>query len=491
MPRTGQHAIVLGASLAGLFTARVLTESFDEVTLVDRDSLPDGPVPRKGVPQGWQSHGLHARGREILEDLFPGLTDELVAHGASLGDVQDAARWINDGHRLRRAVSGMHGIAFSRPLLEDLVRTRVRALRGVSFATPVEVLELTATADRVTGVRVRVRGTVGDGETMAADLVVDATGRGSHMPAWLDGLGFPRPSESEIQIGLGYTTWEFGRRPGDLDGDIAAIIGATVDNQRFGAALACEGDRWQVTAGGYLGLHASATDIAQFRAFAAALPAPDIGNLVADREPLAPGRLHRIPSSRRRHYEKLSRFPRGLLVIGDALSSFNPAYGQGMTVAAVEVLALRDLLAGPTALDDLGRRFFRKAARIVDVPWAIAGGSDLRLPGVPGPVPRKVRIINAYVARVQAAAAIDPAVGLAFLRVANTVDLPEKLLRPSVALRVLRAGRRRASGTTEPGRRAEAAPLPRPRQSAETGTAASTAAGDVPPVGIEPTLGPF
>ena len=477
MPRRGRHAVVLGASLAGLFTARVLTESFDEVTLVDRDSLPDGPVPRKGVPQGWQSHGLHARGREILEEFFPGLTEELVVHGASLGDVQDDARWINDGHRLRQAVSGMQAIAFTRPLLEDLVRTRVRALPGITICPPLDVLDLVAAGEQVTGVQVRVRGTVGDGESMAADLVVDATGRGSHMPAWLAGLGFPRPTESEIEIGVGYTTWEFGRQPGDLDGDIAAIIGATVDNLRFGAALACEGDRWQVTAGGYLGLHASATDIAAFRAFAAALPAPDIGDLVADREPLGPGRLHRIPSSRRRHYEKLPRFPRGLLVIGDALSSFNPAYGQGMTVAAVEALALRDLLAGPTADDDLAPRFFRTAARIIDVPWGIAGGSDLRLPGVPGPVPRKVRMINAYVARVQAAAAVDPAVGLAFLRVANTVDLPEKLLRPSVVLRVLRAGRSRGGAEPSPRRdAATATPLPRPRKSSDAGSARAPAA---------------
>jgi 2-polyprenyl-6-methoxyphenol hydroxylase-like FAD-dependent oxidoreductase len=471
MARRGKHAVVLGASLAGLFTARVLTESFDEVTLVDRDALPDGPVPRKGVPQGWQSHGLHARGREILEELFPGLTGELVAHGASLGDVQRNVTWINDGHRLRKATSGMQGIAFSRPLLEDLVRSRVRALPGVSICAPLDVLDLAGAGDRVTGARVRVRGTVGDGETMTADLVVDATGRGSHAPAWLGDLGFPRPTESEILIGLGYTTWEFGRRPGDLDGDLAAIIGATVDNQRFGAALACEGDRWQVTAGGYLGLHASATDIAAFRAFAAALPAPDIGDLVADREPLGPGRLHRIPSSRRRHYEKVARFPRGFLVIGDALSSFNPAYGQGMTVAAVEALALRELLAGPTPDDQLALRFFRRAARIIDVPWGIAGGSDLRLPGVPGPVPRKVRIINAYVARVQAAAALDPAVGRAFLRVANTVDLPERLLRPSVALRVLRAGR----AAPEDARKGAAAP-PRPRTAADVDRSPAPAA---------------
>jgi 2-polyprenyl-6-methoxyphenol hydroxylase-like FAD-dependent oxidoreductase len=469
MPRTGRHAIVLGASLAGLFTARALSETFDEVTLVDRDALPDGPVPRKGVPQGRQSHGLHARGREILEEFFPGLTDELVAHGASLGDVQADVRWINDGHRLRQAVSGMHGIAFSRPLLEYLVHSRVRALPGVTFCAPLDVLDLAADGDRVTGVRVRVRGTVGDGEVMPADLVVDATGRGSHAPVWLGNLGFPRPPESEIQIGVGYTTWEFPRAAGDLGGDIAAIIGATVDNPRFGAMLACEGDRWQVTAGGYLGLHASAGDIREFRTFAAALPAPDIGDLVAEREPRAPGRLHLIPSSRRRHYEKLRRFPRGLLVIGDALSSFNPVYGQGMTVAAVEAHALRALLASPVKDDDLAARFFRTAARIVDVPWSIAGGGDLRLPGVPGPRPLKVRVINSYVARVQAAAAVDPAVGLAFLRVANTVDLPDKLLRPSVALRVLRAGRTRVPAGQAP--RQDGAPVvPRPRAAADAET---------------------
>jgi 2-polyprenyl-6-methoxyphenol hydroxylase-like FAD-dependent oxidoreductase len=469
MPRTGKHAVVLGASLAGLFTARVLSETFDEVTLVDRDALPDGPVPRKGVPQGWQSHGLHARGREILEEFFPGLTDELVAHGASLGDVQADVRWINDGHRLRQAVSGMQGVAFSRPLLEHLVRSRVRALPGVTTCPPLDVLGLAADGERVTGVQVRVRGTVGNGETMAADLVVDATGRGSHAPTWLGDLGFPRPAESEIEIGLGYTTWEFPRAAGDLGGDIAAIITSTVHNPRFGAALACEGDRWQITAGGYLGLHASAGDIREFRTFAAALPAPDIGALVAEREPLGAGRLHRIPSSRRRHYEKLRRFPRGFLVIGDALSSFNPAYGQGMTVAAVEAHALRELLAGPAGDDDLAARFFRRAARIIDVPWSIAAGGDLRLPGVPGPRPLKVRVINAYVARVQAAAAVDTAVGLAFLRVANTIDLPDKLLRPSVALRVLRAGRTPRPAERAPQQEvAPVVPLPRPRTAADT-----------------------
>jgi 2-polyprenyl-6-methoxyphenol hydroxylase-like FAD-dependent oxidoreductase len=477
--RIGEHAVVLGASLAGLLTARVLTESFDRVTLVDRDTLPDGPLPRRGVPQGWQSHGMHARGREIFEEFFPGLTDELVAHGASVGDVQGDVRWVNDGYRLRPQRCGLQGIAFSRPLLEDRARARVRSLPGITLRSPMDVLDLTAVDDRVTGVRVRDRGDTGAGETLTADLVVDATGRGSHTPVWLETLGFPQPDESAIEVGVCYTTWDFPRRPGDLDGDIAAIITATVDVPRFGAMLAAEGDRWQVTAGGYLGDLASPTDIASFRAFAASLPAPDIGDLVADREPLAPGRLHRIPSSRRRHYERLSRFPRGFLVIGDALSSFNPAYGQGMTVAAVEALALRELLAAPRAADDadLARRFFRRAAAIIDVPWGIAAGGDLRIPDVPGPRPAKVRLVNAYVARVQAAAAVDPAVGLAFLRVANTVDRPETLLRPSVALRVLRAVRSGAVPERSRPQEQPAPALPRPRRASEAEASAPVADG--------------
>ena len=477
MTRIGEHAVVLGASLAGLLTARVLSESFDRVILVDRDVLPEGPVPRRGVPQGWQTHGLHARGREILEQFFPGLTDELVARGASVGDAQQDVRWINDGHRLRKQRSGMEGVSFSRPLLEDRVRARVRSLPQVTLRSPVEVLDLTASGDRVTGVRVRDRGTDGEGESLAADLVVDATGRGSHMPVWLEALGFPRPAETTVEVGLGYTTWDFPRRPGDLDGDMGAVITPTADNQRFGAMLAADGDRWQVTAGGYRGMSASATDIHAFRAFAAALPVPDIGDLVADREPLAPGRLHRFPSSRRRHYEKLHRFPLGLLVIGDALSSFNPAYGQGMTVAAVEALALRDQLADRVAPTDLAPRFFRRAARIIDVPWGIAAGGDLRLPGVPGHRPLKVKVINAYVARVQAAAAVDPAVGLAFLRVANTVDQPEALLRPSVAGRVLRAAmsrRRQDDGAATPRAPRPRLPHPRPAADAQRAEAPAT-----------------
>jgi 2-polyprenyl-6-methoxyphenol hydroxylase-like FAD-dependent oxidoreductase len=464
MMRTGQRAVVVGASMSGLLSARVLTEAFDRVTVVDRDELPGEVAARRGVPQGRHPHGLLARGLEVLEELFPGLTHELVEQGAAVGDMQRDVRWYNDGHLLSQSPIGMQGIAMSRPLLEDRVRARVLALPGVELVAPAQLTDLVATDGRVSGVRVRRGGSaVGstDEETLAADLVVDATGRGSHTPSWLESHGFDRPQESRIDVDIRYTTWVVPRYTDDLNGDLGCLMGATVARPRFGAALALEGGRWIITAGGYRG-DVSPADLAGFRTFAAGLPAPEIGQLMADREPVDGPRTYHFVSSTRRHYEQLTRFPRGLVVTGDAVSSFNPVYGQGITMAAAEALVLRDLLTAGS--DDLARQFFRRAARLIDVAWDIAAGSDLRLPSVPGPRPARVRLVNAYVARVQAAAAVDPEVGAAFLRVANLIDPPESLLRPRLGVKVFTARRRAArveqSATDQPDPTVQ---VPRPR----------------------------
>lgn len=445
-------AIVLGASMGGLLAARVLSEAFGRVTVVERDELPAAAAPRRGVPQSRHPHGVLARGLEVMEDLLPGLTDDLVAHGALPGDLQTDVRWHNDGHLLQPRASGMRGIAVSRPLLEDRVRSRVLDLPGVEILAPSDVLDLTAERGRVTGVQLRSRAPGSAAHLLESDLVVDATGRGSHTPVWLASLGFPRPEESVIEVGIGYTTAVFPRREGDLGNALAVIIGPTVATPRFGVALAMEGARWMVSIGGYRGDHAPVDGMAGYREYAETLPALDVADLIRDRDPMGTFQPYRFQSSTRRHYERLARFPDGLLVVGDALSSFNPIYGQGMTVAALEALALRTSLAEDAA--DLAPRFFRRAARVIDGPWDIAAGGDLRIPQVPGPRSPRVRMVNAYVSRVQAAAAADPDVGLAFLRVANLLDRPESLLRPSVAARVVRAGppkaRRRGFGIPRP-----------------------------------------
>jgi 2-polyprenyl-6-methoxyphenol hydroxylase-like FAD-dependent oxidoreductase len=444
MQPIGKHAIVLGASMAGLTAARVLADAYDQVTVLERDALPAVAVHRKGVPQSHHAHALLAGGRVALEELFCGLTDELVANGALSGGPAEV-RLYNDGLRLCLGPDDRQSIFLSRPLLEGCVRERVQALPNVRVVDRCDAAGLVGTPDGrgVRGVRVLRRADGSAEQVLDADLVVDATGRGSRSPLWLEELGYPRPAQDEVRSGLAYASRIYRRHRGHLDGGLAVVVAATVDRPRGGALLAMEDDRWIVTLNGYLGQRPPA-DPDEFVAFAAGLPAPDIFEVISDAEPLGEVLAARYPVSVRRRYERLGRFPDGYLVVGDAVCAFNPVYGQGMSVAALEALALRECLdADPTA--GLAGRFFAAVARIVDIPWGIAVGSDLRFPGIEGARTAKVRLVNAYLARFHVAAATDPVLGGAFARVVNLMDRPEGLLSPTIALRVLRGNLRRAA----------------------------------------------
>jgi 2-polyprenyl-6-methoxyphenol hydroxylase-like FAD-dependent oxidoreductase len=436
----GDHAVVLGASMGGLAAARVLADAYGRVTVVDRDMLPAPGVQRRGVPQGRHAHGLLARGREALEELFPGLTDELVARGALYGDVQLQGRWYNEGVRLCQAPSGLNSLAVSRPLLEGQVRQRLAACPNVSIVDGYDVAGLVATQDgrRVRGVRTIGRTGGGGAETLTADLVVDASGRGSRSPVWLEALGYRRPEREEVRIHGSYATAMYRRRQEHLDGDRLVIAAATRATRRGAAMLAQEGDRWIVTLFGYLG-ERPPTDPDGFVAWAASLPTPDIHEVITKAELLQAPVPARFPGSIRHRYERLDRFPEGYAVAGDAVCSFNPVYGQGMTVSALEALVLRDCLRDGAG--QLGQRFFRSAAKLIDIPWGIAVGADLRFPEVEGPRTPKVRMVNAYLARLHVAAGSDPVLGRAFLRVVNLIDPPERLMSPELAFRVMRGTR--------------------------------------------------
>jgi 2-polyprenyl-6-methoxyphenol hydroxylase-like FAD-dependent oxidoreductase len=437
----GDHAVVLGASMGGLAAARVLADAYGRVSVVDRDVMPAPGVQRRGVPQGRHAHGLLARGREVLEELFCGLTDELVARGALYGDVQLHGRWYNEGVRLRQAPSGLNSLAVSRPLLEGQVRRRLAAFPNVGIVDGCEVAGLVATPDRrrVTGVRTLRRGAGGPEQVLEADLVVDATGRGSRSPAWLAALGYEPPEQEAVRPQIAYASAVYRRRPAEhLGGDRVVIVAATHATRRGAAMLAMENDRWIVTLFGYMG-DRPPTDPDGFRAWATTLAAPDVHQVISSAELLQAPVPARFPASVRLRYERLDRFPEGYAVTGDAVCSFNPVYGQGMTVSALEALALRDCLRD--GADQVGQRFFRSAAKLVDIPWGIAVGADLRFPEVQGPRTRKVRMVNAYLARLHVAAGSDPVLGRAFLRVVNLIDSPEHLMSPELAFRVMRGTR--------------------------------------------------
>jgi 2-polyprenyl-6-methoxyphenol hydroxylase-like FAD-dependent oxidoreductase len=437
-------AVVIGGSMAGLLAARVLADYFAQVTILDRDSLPDTAVPRKGIPQGQHAHALLGRGQAILEELFPGLTQSLVNEGAALG----YGRYFSGGGYLCPVPNAQPGLFVSRPLLETAVRSRVLALPNVHLSDQCDVLGWTTdeAGARITGVRLIRRPAGSAAVTLPADLVVDASGRGSRTPAWLESLGYPKPEVELVEVGMSYASRLYQRQPGDMDGNMTINIAPTPTNKRACGMLAQEGDRWIVTLAGYFGDHPP-TDAQGYLAFASRLPTLDVYNFIRTATPLTDPVSFKFPSNQRRRYERLDRFPDGLLVIGDAICSFTPIYGQGMTVAAMEAIVLRDCLAAGSKA--LAPRYFRQVSRVVNIPWSITVGNDMSLSETANrPLP--ARLIGWYMSKLLIAAQHDPEVTLAFMQVARLHNAPSSLLHPHVALRILRAhlhlvGRRKQS----------------------------------------------
>jgi 2-polyprenyl-6-methoxyphenol hydroxylase-like FAD-dependent oxidoreductase len=430
----GRRAIVIGGSMGGLIAARALSDSYEQVTIVERDELPAEPSNRRGVPQGRHTHGLLGGGRAVLETLYPGFTHELVARGAVTADITGDVLWCNEGAYHQRFESGLTGVLLSRPLIEHHVRARTLALRNVSVVRgDVVGLDITPDRSRVAGVHLQRYGHDGTSETLAADLVVDASGRGSRALGWLETAGFARPAEEQIEVGLSYATRHYRRRPGDLGSAMGVVVAGTPANPRSGVVLAQEGDRWVVTLVGYKGDGAPPNEEG-FVAFARSLPIAEIAMVVANCEPVGDFVVSRFPSNQRRRFEHLSAPPEGFLAFGDAICSFNPVYGQGMTVAAMEGLALQKCLREGN--QRLARRFYAAAAKLIDAPWSIAVGNDLRMPGVVGPLSPMVRFVNWYMQRLHRAAWHDPQVAMAFQRVANLLAPPPSILAPAIARRV-------------------------------------------------------
>ena len=426
-----KHAVVIGGSMAGLLAARVLSDRYRRVTLVERDALGPAIENRRGVPQGRHTHGLLAGGREALERLFPGISGQLLAAGALAGDIIGESRWFLEGGYHRSFPSELVGLLVSRPFLEGMVREHVRALPNVRFRDNQAIGGLIASEDKS-----RVIGVSLSPDKLPADLVVDASGRGSQSPRWLEELGYPRPVEERVEVDVHYTTRFFRRRPQDAGGNMALIIPpAAPAGQRGGVALAQEFGRWTVTMVSHFSAGAP-MDLNGFIEFSRSLPAPDIYELVRRAEPIGEAAPYHFPASIRRRYEKLARFPQGYLVLGDALSSFNPIYGQGMSVAAMEAIELETVLS--RGQQYLARRFFARASKVIDVPWSIAVGNDLRMPEATGNRTLPVKLINAYMRKLHRAAHHDAEVTLAFHRVGNLLAPPSSILHPRIAWRVFR-----------------------------------------------------
>ena len=451
----GERAVVLGASMGGLLAARVLADYFSTVTVVERDVLPDDPAVRRGVPQGRHVHVLLARGAQILDELFPGFLDELVADGAPVWDDGELSKLhlCFGGHEILRSgriAPEPRAIAVhmpSRPFLECHVRRRLQAISNVTILSGHDVAELTSTADRqrVTGVRV-VNRDGGARRELTADLVMDASGRGAHTPAFLETLGYGRPVEDHITMHTTYVS-QLLRIPRGTLKEMLVDIGPAPGRPTGMFLSGYENDTWMFTVFGMVG-HEPPRDLAGMLSFAQQYCPAHLLAAVRAGEPIGEVAHHRMPSSQWRRYDKAPRLPDGLLVCGDAICSLNPIYGQGMTVAALDAAALRDCLRrGGT---DLPRRYFHASAKPIGVAWQMVAASDLAIPEVTGRRSRSMRAITRLVDWALSACESDSVVAVRFFKVNGLIDPPVRLLHPAFVYRVAAVKLRRRRGDGQP-----------------------------------------
>jgi 2-polyprenyl-6-methoxyphenol hydroxylase-like FAD-dependent oxidoreductase len=442
--KIGRNALVIGGSLAGLFAARVLADFYDKVTILDRDVFPVTPDHRKGVPQSYHAHALLPTAFPILERLFPGIMNDLRRDAATAYNIVPFALVSPRGLLPLPKWPG-EIIAFSRPLLEWHVRDRVSSRLEVHIMANTEVTKLLTTQDRthVTGVRTQEQ------TTLHADLVVDATGRHSQAPQWLVELGYEAPPIETINSNLRYAI-RFYAKPNQF----AAmwqnlVVNGRPPHEHAGLILSVDHERWHVTLGGMAG-NVPPIDEEGFLKWAQDLPDPSIYEALRIAQPLTPIRGFGIPENHWRHFERMHRWPTGFIVTGDAVCAFNPIYGQGMTVSALDAMTIQQCLheqqRSPRA--HFEQHLQHQIAKITTSVWFLATNEDLRWPKVNlrgARINLGLRFLRSYLDLVLFSAIIDPEIALEYFNVLILANPPSSLVRPRMVARILAAATKRAA----------------------------------------------
>jgi len=435
----GEHAVVIGGSIAGCLTARVLSDYFDKVTIFEADTPPDEAVPRKGVPQGNHIHTLLSGGSAVLCKFFPAIHDDLVAAGAECGDPQIKWRAYMGGAWAQRIPSGLNSYVMSRPLLEATVRKHTLAIPNITLhvAASVSAYTWNESETTVTGVTLEA-----SGESIKADFVADVSGRNSKASDWIKKAGFISPERSSIGIDVGYTTFVVAEPPNNQrNWNLLYTIQKDIPADTRGGGIFCiEGGRYLVSAQGYHKDYGP-TDWEGFLAYFKSHPFPVIYETIKDCQPIGEAKEYRYAAYLRRHYEKLTDFPSGLVVLGDAICSLNPVYGQGMTVAAKEVEHLDQCLqqcASTRHIEDkFALSFFKGATKFIDAAWDAITVEDFRYPQTRGQRPKAYALAKWLNRRFFTLSATDKEFGVAFTKVLHLVEPPESILKPKYLFKAL------------------------------------------------------
>lgn len=439
-------AVVIGASITGALVARVLRTHFARVVLIEKDGVPESPAPRATVPQEHHVHLLLQRGRENMESLYPGFLAELEAAGAEIVDLSHGVKWHLAGRWKNRWPTGITAHYCSRTLVEHHLRRRALQLAGVELRQRTVAQEPLWDVDgrRVTGLR--IRDSAGAVEELHADFVLDAGGRGSLTSSWLKARGYPQPENEHVVSRLGYASRLYRRNPTCAGKwNVLLVTPRLPGERRMGVVSPIEGDRWMVTAGGWLGDYPEATE-ESFLAFLRDLPVPDIHDAVAGAQPLSEVRRFSLSGGLRRRYDRLERFPEGYFVLGDGVCSFNPIYSQGMSVCSMQVVTfaahLGDFLAGRLS----AARLFGEVVASTNTSWEQARSGDERFPEVRGASVSRNRLRDAYFDQLLQASIDDRSVTLALLRANNLLTDAPSLTSPALVYRTLASAAMRGLG---------------------------------------------
>lgn len=425
------RAWVIGSSVAGVLAAGALAKHFKEVVVIDRDVSVGVSDPRKGAPQGQHVHALLPRGVAAAESIFPGIFDEIIEGGAVNGDLCGDAQWCPGGHRLQRSNSNMRVIAGSRPFIESCLFKRMKDLPNVHLITDLVGTGFETDGQEITGIRLRDR--AGKETVEPADVLVDAAGRGSQLPKWLQEHGLKEVPEERLNVKVGYASTRFKLSTARNVDLYALIIGASPDVPRGGIAQTVENDILQVSMAAYA--ESPPTKLEDFLEYSKSLPQKDLHRWMQGAEQVGEITTHRVPTVYRRSFHKMRGLPNGLIAVGDSVCAFNPVFAQGMTVAAVEAEMLdRCLSAG---VKKLTRRYFNSIRSVTKTTWQMGCTTDLSIPIVEGNLDFPSRMIARWISRVQRAATTNSQIAEKFIRVAALLDSPMSLMSPAFVLRVL------------------------------------------------------
>jgi 2-polyprenyl-6-methoxyphenol hydroxylase-like FAD-dependent oxidoreductase len=437
----GKQAVVIGAGMGGLTAAGALADFFDRVLVLERDTLPSEPAHRVGTPQARHVHVLLLSGQHALSELFTGFEKDLAQVGAVPLRVGLDVRGERPGYDpFPQRDLGFFSYSVSRPIIERAVRRRVESRANITLRQRCRVEKLLASPNGETVSGVRYENDSGASETIATDLVVDASGSGALTLDLLQSIGRPLPEETAIGIDLGYATCVFAI-PDDAPTDWKGVMtfGQAPHDSRGGLMLPIEGNRWMATIGGRHG-DVPAGDAEGFLAYARGLRTPTIYNAIRHAERFGGVARYGFRESVRRHFERLEVFPSGLLPIADAICRFNPIYGQGMSVAALGARLLQELL-GKLAGDSnpiaaLAPTFFAQVQTLIETPWAIAT-LDFVFPETRGQRPADFETALKFGVALTQLAAEDPAVHKLTAEVQNLLKPRSAYRDPALVQRVL------------------------------------------------------